>query len=151
MKNRDFAFAATVIVIAALVVGFLAYRYENPPLSQNPPTGTFPTLSGSLQITNASLTSGGYLTIQVKNTGQSNLIGLSFSLSPAPESYGFGGGFHPNPAPTYPIYPSEYVSGAWSLTLSSEYRPGLQVTVFVVGTFSDGSQASASFSLVVSQ
>ncbi len=146
MKNSSFVFAVIIIVLVSAIVGVIGYRFRNPPSQNGQPAPT-----DSMRITNASLTSGGILSISVKNLGQSNMIGVSFFLSPAPESSGYGGGWNPNPAATYPIYPGESTRGTWTLFLSNPYRPGLQVTVSVTASFADGASAWSTYVVIVSQ
>jgi hypothetical protein len=72
MKNRDFAIAAVVIVVAALAIGGMLYYFMNnsgtsgiTPTSSITPTGTFPTQPGL--VWQGSVTSvdsaGGHFTI----------------------------------------------------------------------------------------
>ncbi len=149
MKNSSFAFAVIGIILIAAVVGVVGYRFKNPPS----PTGetTQPAPTNSVRITNATLTSGGILTLSVKNVGQSNMISISYFLTPAPESSGYGGGWNPSPAATYPIYPGESTRGVWTLFLSNPYRPGLQVTVSVTASFTGGASAWSTYIVIVSQ
>lgn len=144
-----------VIVVVASAIGGMLYYLKNAPLNSTHSTShvnavTLSTVSvSSFQITNASLTSGGDLSISIKNTGNTNLIGAEFSFNPSNGMSGYAGGWNPNPGEV-PIYPGETVEGGWILFLTNQYKPGLQVTVSVVGWFYNGLEYTVTYVVTVS-
>lgn len=109
--------------------------------------------AGSVKITSANI-SAMTLSITVKNTGSLDMIGLgepTISLGGGVAAYFCAYNeysWRPLLSPTYPIHTGEEVTGSCSLI--SPYSSGLQVTIYVPSTFSDGSQMKASTSITVS-
>ena len=148
MKSASLVLVLVVVLLATVtfsVVVYNGYSHTMQPKSEG--TSNSPP-SSSVEITSANVTSNSYFsytTVSVKNAGATNLVGINLSVSPGQVA---ACGWSVLPQPTYPVYPGESIRGQCSL--ATEYRSGLQVTITVVGRFSDGTTSDASYQATVS-
>jgi len=145
LRNRDFALLAIVVLLGSVsfeITG--AYFALKTPYQQSTPTFW----TGSFSITSANFSSSlSRLSIIIKNTGTLNLVSVLLRVDPGSPSYTVS--WNPTLSDPYGINQGESVKGLY--LFGTSYRQGLQVTIYVTATFSDGSQSSTTDILVVGQ
>jgi len=145
LRTKELAAILTLIIVSSFVIFGFVQLIVVKGVGASPEASAEPlTPVGSAAITNANLSSswgrGLLLLLTVKNTGTSNLVGLSSPLvSPNGGGFCYTWSWNPTPVTTYPIYRGESVKGYCLLEGPATYRQGIQVTVSATATFSDGS------------